>query len=77
MTMNSDTVSKILLIVFFLSTFQTRNVEAQAGYVTSDFHQHTTYTDGSYSFGKMMEMNNHFGLDWWVFLQVPYLRMRS
>jgi len=57
---------RILLIVFFLSTFQTRNVEAQAGYVTSDFYQHTTYTDGSYSFGKMMEMNNYFGLDWWA-----------
>ena len=38
----------------------------QSGYVTGDFHQHTTYTDGSYTMGHMMEMNNKFGLDWWA-----------
>ncbi len=37
-----------------------------AGYVTGDFHQHTTYTDGSYSFAHMMTKNNMFGLDWWA-----------
>jgi len=57
---------KYLLLVFVVITLQTRRVEAQAGYITGDFHQHTTYTDGSYSFGMMMEMNNHFGLDWWA-----------
>jgi hypothetical protein len=35
-------------------------------YVTGDFHQHTTYTDGSYTFGHMMEKNNQFGLQWWA-----------
>ena len=35
-------------------------------YVTGDFHQHTTYTDGSYTMGYMMEKNNYFGLDWWA-----------
>lgn len=39
---------------------------AQGVYVKGDFHQHTTYTDGSYTFGKMMTMNNKFGLDWWA-----------
>ena len=36
------------------------------GYVKGDFHQHTTYTDGSYTIGHMMEKNNSFGLDWWA-----------
>ncbi len=39
---------------------------AQSGYVTGDFHQHTTYTDGSYTIGHMMEMSNKYGLDWWA-----------
>lgn len=39
---------------------------AQSGYVTGDFHQHTTYTDGSYTIGHMMEMSNRYGLDWWA-----------
>jgi len=40
--------------------------KAQSGYVAGDFHQHTTYTDGSYTMGKMMEMSNKYGLDWWA-----------
>jgi acid phosphatase type 7 len=39
---------------------------AGGSYVSGDFHQHTTYTDGSYSFGLMMEKNNQYGLDWWA-----------
>ncbi len=35
-------------------------------YVAGDFHQHTTYTDGSHSLGFQMSMNNQFGLDWWA-----------
>jgi hypothetical protein len=54
------------LLALLTMALQAWRAEAQAGYVTSDFHQHTTYTDGSYSFGKMMEMNNRFGLDWWA-----------
>ncbi len=38
----------------------------QGGYVSGDFHQHTTFTDGSYSFDHMMSKNNSFGLDWWA-----------
>ena len=41
-------------------------VAPQARYVRGDFHQHTTYTDGSYSFAHMMDKNNQFGLDWWA-----------
>jgi acid phosphatase type 7 len=35
-------------------------------YLTGDFHQHTTYTDGSYTIGHMMSKNNRFGLNWWA-----------
>ncbi len=52
--------------LIFSSVLVAQDLIAQPGYVTGDFHQHTTYTDGSYSFGKMMEMNNKFGLDWWA-----------
>jgi hypothetical protein len=36
------------------------------GYVSGDFHQHTTYTDGSNPFATMMAKNDQFGLDWWA-----------
>ena len=56
---------KSLLALFFGATCTTTML-AQSGYVTGDFHQHTTYTDGSYTFGLMMEKSNQFGLDWWA-----------
>jgi len=37
-----------------------------AGYTVGDFHQHTTFTDGSYTLDFMMSKNNQFGLDWWA-----------
>jgi len=40
-------------------------ISAQS-YLTGDFHQHTTYTDGSYTIGHMMSKNNMFGLQWWA-----------
>jgi len=42
------------------------NSFAQGRYITGDFHQHTTYTDGSHTFSYMMDANNRFGLDWWA-----------
>ena len=38
---------------------------AAQSYLKGDFHQHTTYSDGSYSFAHMMAKNNQYGLDWW------------
>lgn len=35
-------------------------------WMAGDFHQHTTYTDGSYTFDFMMSKNNQYGLDWWA-----------
>jgi hypothetical protein len=34
-------------------------------YVAGDFHQHTTYSGGDYSFGYVMEASSKYGLDWW------------
>jgi hypothetical protein len=42
------------------------NARHEAGWVAGDFHQHTTYTDGSNSFQTVMYKNNQFGLDWWA-----------
>jgi hypothetical protein len=35
-------------------------------WLTGDFHQHTTYTDGSNPIATVMDKNNEFGLDWWA-----------
>jgi hypothetical protein len=35
-------------------------------WMTGDFHQHTTYTDGSNPIKTVMEKNKEFGLDWWA-----------
>lgn len=50
----------ITAIASFSFFFQ---VQAQGSYLAGDFHQHTTYTDGGYSFGHMMRKNAQFGLD--------------
>jgi len=56
---------KILIIIqlFFLPISY---IYSSSGYIGGDFHQHTTYTDGSYSFGYLMDRSNSFGLDWWA-----------
>jgi hypothetical protein len=38
----------------------------KGAYMAGDFHQHTTYTDGSKTFPFVMEKNDQFGLDWWA-----------
>ena len=35
-------------------------------YLVGDFHQHSTYTDGSWTVGYVMGKNNFYKLDWWV-----------
>jgi hypothetical protein len=57
-----------LAMAFAIATFAwgQQGAPAAGQYVTGDFHQHTTYTDGSYSMGLMMSKNNKFGLDWWA-----------
>jgi hypothetical protein len=41
-------------------------MSAQPGWVAGDFHQHTTFTDGSYSMMYMMQKNAQYGLNWWA-----------
>lgn len=43
------------------------SINAQTpGWIKGDFHQHTTFTDGSFSFYHVMGKNYRFGLDWWA-----------
>lgn len=56
---------RFLVFVIYISSLLSINVRAQS-YLRSDFHQHTTYSDGSYSIGYVMQKNNQFGLDWWA-----------
>lgn len=37
-----------------------------SAYLKGDFHQHSTYTDGSYSIDTVMKSNKYYGLDWWA-----------
>jgi acid phosphatase type 7 len=68
---NTDTVNTSSPVVFgarktLLLDVQKFNQSHIAGYTIGDFHQHTTFTDGSYSFDYMMNKNNLFGLNWWA-----------
>jgi hypothetical protein len=45
---------------------KTRDLAGNGIYIAGDFHQHTTYSGGEYSFGHVMEASNKFGLDWWA-----------
>lgn len=47
---------------------QMNSLSEQSGkeFIAGDFHQHTTYTDGSWSIGYVMGMNNRYNLDWWA-----------
>lgn len=54
-------VSSILLLV---PPLQSR-VCGQC-YVAGDFHQHTAFTDGAWSFQYIMARNYQYGLDWWA-----------
>ena len=35
-------------------------------YVAGDFHQHSTFTDGSWSLPYVMAKDNYYDLDWWA-----------
>jgi len=56
---------RITHYIVFITSLLSTNIVAQS-YLKGDFHQHTTYTDGSFSIGYMMQKNNEFGLDWWA-----------
>ncbi len=55
-----------LALAFAFSSDDDDRQDADGVYVAGDFHQHTTYTDGSNSLKTVMYKNNQFGLDWWA-----------
>lgn len=59
-------VHKKMLATLAVALSLTTLVKAEGNYLKGDFHQHTTYSDGSYSFAHMMAKNNQYGLDWWA-----------
>ena len=63
--MKSINTKKILLITAVFLSAISLQTQAQGSYLSGDFHQHTTYTDGSYTMGYMMRKNAQY-LDWWA-----------
>ncbi|MEI6090140.1 MAG: T9SS type A sorting domain-containing protein [bacterium] len=53
----------IILVAFCISL---STMSAQSGWVAGDFHQHTTFTDGSYSIMYMMQKDAQYNLKWWA-----------
>ena len=60
------TLRKFMLLMLVAMSISNQNLFAQEGYVAGDFHQHSTYTDGSYTIGHVMQKCSEFGLDWWA-----------
>jgi hypothetical protein len=76
-TRNKSMVSLFMVtcaaIIFFGSGFpaqviakESSNTKNSGRWMSGDFHQHTTYTDGANPIATVMEKNNEFGLDWWA-----------
>jgi hypothetical protein len=69
--MKGSHFSQFIRIMFSVALLLTLNScnqisEVQTGeYVAGDFHQHTTYSGGDYTFGHVMEASYKYGLDWW------------
>nr|WP_319397499.1 T9SS type A sorting domain-containing protein [uncultured Carboxylicivirga sp.] len=57
---------KNFTLTLLIAVFISGSTFAQEGYIKGDFHQHTTFTDGSFNINHVMEKNNAFGLDWWA-----------
>lgn len=55
--------TSILILCSFSFSFAQ---PGKSGYVKGDFHQHTNYTDGSYSIETQFYICNKYGLDWWA-----------
>lgn len=63
--MNTRLLRPVALALLLGSAGLVQQTKAQS-YLTGDFHQHTTYTDGSYTIGHVMAKNNQYGLQWWA-----------
>ena len=59
-------LKKAAAMTMFAFSAANVNSFAQGRYYTGDFHNHTTYTDGSFTIGYVLESANKFKLDWWA-----------
>lgn len=69
LTLTTITLITVLMILSFKELENSGNISFPAiegFYTAGDFHQHSTFTDGSYSIGYVMAKNNEFHLDWWA-----------
>ena len=57
---------RTLLAIAIFTLFSSLAFAQTPGWVVGDFHQHTTFTDGSYSFFYMMQKNDQYNLNWWA-----------
>ena len=64
--MKTKTMKHSVALALLLGSVSLVQPTAAQSYLTGDFHQHTTYTDGSYTIGHMMSKNNQYGLQWWA-----------
>lgn len=55
-----------LLALTGASVIVSVGLNAQPGYLPGDFHQHTTFTDGSFSVNHVFGKNVEYGLSWWA-----------
>jgi hypothetical protein len=58
-----------LALIFFTQIAWSTPTGYQVGngkWLSGDFHQHTTLTDGSNSMPAVMSKENFYGLDWWA-----------
>lgn len=59
-----DLILVLFLLFGFISVISAQS--SSSGYLKGDFHQHTTFTDGSYSIATMNYMNVKYGLNFWA-----------
>ena len=59
-------ISTLLLLLGGQSAYGEDHHGHKGQYIAIDFHQHTTYTDGSNPIATVMSKNEEFGLDWWA-----------
>jgi len=59
-------MKKNLIILIFLSAAGSFLFAQTGKFMKNDLHQHTTFSDGTYSLSTMMYMSNKYGLDFWA-----------
>ena len=63
---NKNLQVSLVTLLIIMSIIISTKTAAQSGYIAGDFHQHTTFTDGSWTMNHVFSKNAEFGLDWWA-----------